>query len=151
MLTKPLAFLCSSGEHWQRRAQLSYWLGRWIINFQISRFCLTAAALPQGKRSLPKPWHPSGAALSMGAWAWRCAFICMWMQPPSAGRTGSWTRSQHPGEGCWRMLEDAAASPAASMSKSEGWAGLKCSFVCVICLSYCHLKPGQSFFFLPEN
>lgn len=52
--------LCSSWEYWQRREAVAVgqhsWVigfGRWIINFPISTFCLTAATLPQRKRRRP--------------------------------------------------------------------------------------------------
>lgn len=161
MLTKPLSPLCSSGEHWQRRAQLSYCLGRWIINFQISTFCLTAAALPQRKRRQPG-WQHVLPKLLASFWSWAvqgCMSLelCLHLHVDVTSfcwQDSSWTCSQHPGEGRWRMLKGAEGCcrmlqpqwlPAVqcAMSRSEGWAGLRCSFVCAVCLIW----NQDSFFF----
>lgn len=129
MLTKPLALLCSSEEHWQRRAQLSYWLGRWIINFQISTFCLTAAALPQRKRRWPG-WQHVLPKLLASLWSWAvhgCMSLELHLDLHVDVTSFCWQDSQLNMQPAprWRVLKDAAASLAAwgSLQCSVPWAG----------------------------
>lgn len=147
MLTRPPFLLCSSWEYWQSReavaARQHSWVigfGRWIINFPISTFCLTAATLPQRRRrragwaacAAQAPGVPLGWVVGLG-------LGCPWVHEPGAvpwfarvcnllrlvGKSAKCERMRQP-----RKLPQGGLQLQRAMSRSEDRAGLGSSFAC---------------------
>lgn len=145
MLTKPLAFLCFSGGQWQGEHS-------WVIGLAGESLISKSARFVW--QLLPFPRGSGGCQTLASLWIWAvhgCISLelCLHLHVDVTSFLWQDRQLNMPPAPRRRVLKGAAASPAAcsAMSRPEGWERLRCSFVCAVCLSYCHLKPGQPYFF----